>query len=195
VICSMSKTGFDYSQVNAKDLEIVQKHASEIKSRMGKLNPSDVFEIGQRLIDVKSRLPHGLFSKWISTEFDWAERTTRNMMQVAERFKTANFAEMPIATSAIYQLSSPSVPDEAIEEAIRRAEAGETITNAIAKEIVKEHKTSKPDPPFDAEKTLEKVKKSIDAIEETVPAECKEWFGEYLILLGKQIIGRAERVD
>jgi hypothetical protein len=61
-------------------------------------------------------------------------------MSVAEKFKSANFAELPIQPSAAYLLAAPAVPDEARQVAIEKAEAGETITFTTAKEIVSEAK-------------------------------------------------------
>ena len=69
-----------------------------------------------------------------------SERTAQNFMSVAERFKSAKFAELPIQPSAAYLLAAPAVPDEARQVAIEKAEAGEEITVATAREIVAEAK-------------------------------------------------------
>jgi hypothetical protein len=45
---------------------------------------------------------------------------------------------LPIQHSAAYFLAAPSVPDEAREKAVEKAEAGEEITFAAAREIVAE---------------------------------------------------------
>lgn len=184
---------FDLAQLNAEDVKFVSAHTRAIRKIVGKLTPEQVIEVGRRLIEVKERISHGLFLKWIEAEFDWGERTSQNMMATAVRFKSEIIADLKIAPTALYELASPSIPDQAVREAIERAESGEKITASIAKEICKQHKPPKPEPEFNAETTLEKVKKAIEAIEQTVPDDCKEWFGEYLILLGKQIVGRAQR--
>jgi hypothetical protein len=59
-------------------------------------------------------------------------------MSVAERFKSAKIADLPIQPSAAYLLAAPSVPDEARQVAVEKAEAGEEITFATAKKIVAE---------------------------------------------------------
>jgi hypothetical protein len=62
-------------------------------------------------------------------------------MAVAEQFgKSASFADLPIQPSAAYLLAAPAVPDEARQVAIEKAEAGEEITPAVAKEIMAEAK-------------------------------------------------------
>ena len=64
-------------------------------------------------------------------------------MSVAERFKSAKIADLPIQPSAAYFLAAPSVPDEARQVAIEKAEAGEEITVATAREIVAEARKKK----------------------------------------------------
>src|SRR5262245_54211183 len=63
-------------------------------------------------------------------------------MSVAERFG-ANpklISDLTIQPTAAYLLAAPSVPDEARQVAIEKAEAGEEITVATAREIVAEAK-------------------------------------------------------
>jgi len=49
-----------------------------------------------------------------------------------------SISDLPIQPTAAYLLSAPSVPDEARQRAVAKAEAGEEITPAVAKEIVAE---------------------------------------------------------
>jgi hypothetical protein len=60
-------------------------------------------------------------------------------MNVASRFKFETVSNLPLATTALYMLAEPSVPDEARDEAVNRAEAGERIGKAKAREIVGRH--------------------------------------------------------
>ena len=46
---------------------------------------------------------------------------------------------LPIHQSAIEELAARDVPGQARAEAIKRAQAGETVTKALAKQIVAEH--------------------------------------------------------
>lgn len=134
---------FDYQQLDAETRIVVQQRTSEIKALM-KRTAQDIIEIGEKLIEVKERLGHGHFGTWLEGEFDWKERTARNFMAVAEQFKSANFADLDFAPSALYLLAAPSTPPEARQEAIERAEQGETITHRTAQEIVAEHKPPVP---------------------------------------------------
>jgi hypothetical protein len=87
---------------------------------------------------VKEALEHGQFGRWLHAEFGWTERLAQNFMTVAERFgaKSEIISDLQIQPTAAYLLAAPSVPDEARQHAIERAQAGERITTKVAKEIV-----------------------------------------------------------
>lgn len=70
----------------------------------------------------------------------------QNFMSVAGHFgpKTAIITDLTIQPTAAYLLAGPSVPDEARQRAVKRAEAGEKITAAVAKEILVETRKKRP---------------------------------------------------
>ncbi len=130
---------FDYGSLDTETRIVVQQRAGEIKT-IARRAATDIIEIGGKLSEVKDRLGHGRFGAWLEAEFAWQERTAQSFMAVAERFKSANIADLNFAPTALYMLSAPSVPDAARAEAIRYAEAGERITVAKAQAIVNEYK-------------------------------------------------------
>jgi hypothetical protein len=148
--------GFNYDLLETKVAEQVRSSADRIRERVKK-TVEDIIEVGNDLLAVKEALEHGQFGPWLKAEFGWSERTAQNFMSVfgwsertaqnfmsvAERFKSAKFAELPIQPSAAYLLAAPAVPDEARQVAIEKAEAGEEITFTTAKEIVAEAKKKK----------------------------------------------------
>jgi DUF3102 family protein len=93
-----------------------------------------VIEIGRHLIEAKQRVGHGHFLAWVEAEFQWGEQSARNYMAVAERFPQG-LGDLPITREALYLLAGPSVPEEAREEAVERAEAGERRKDRRAGEI------------------------------------------------------------
>ena len=131
--------GFDYSPLDTKIAEQARSTADRIRERLKK-TLEDLIEVGNDLLLVKEALPHGQFLPWLRAEFGWSERTAQNFMSVAESFKSAKFADLPIQPSAAYLLAAPAVPDSARQVAIEKAEAGEEITFSAAKEIVAEAK-------------------------------------------------------
>jgi hypothetical protein len=133
-------SGFDYALVgDAADK--VRSSAEKIRRTVQK-TIGDIIEVGQELLAVKEAVGHGHFGAWLKAEFGWTERTAQNFMSVAERFG-ANpklISDLTIQPTAAYLLAAPSVPDEARQVAIEKAEAGEAITTAVAKEIVAQAK-------------------------------------------------------
>ena len=65
---------------------------------------------------------------------------------MAEGFgpKTEIISDLQIQPTAAYLPAAPSVPDEARQAALARAEAGEQITTAVAKEIMAETREKLP---------------------------------------------------
>jgi gas vesicle protein len=134
--------GFNYDLLETKLADKVRTTADRIRERIKK-TVEDIIEVGNDLLAVKDALPHGQFLPWLKAEFGWSERSAQNFMGVAEQFKSAKIADLPIQPSAAYLLAAPSVPDEAREKAVEKAEAGEEITFAAAREIVAEARKKK----------------------------------------------------
>jgi phage N-6-adenine-methyltransferase len=126
-----------YASLDVETRIVVQQRTSEIKTLMGR-TAQDIIEIGQKLIEVKARLGHGLFGAWLHSEFEWSERTAQNFMTVAEVFKSATVADL-IPSKALYLLAAPSTPESARDEVLERAGQGERITYNKTREIVQEH--------------------------------------------------------
>lgn len=130
---------FNYSTLDSEARIIVQQRASEIKSLM-RQTVQNIVEIGEKLTQAKAELGHGNFTKWLKYEFEWQERSARNFMRVAEVFKTAKFADLDFAPSALYLLAAPSVPEQVRHRVLTLANRGETITYTKAKSIICEYK-------------------------------------------------------
>lgn len=137
-----AQLSFDYGTLDTETAQFVLQQTSEIKG-LFKQTVENILAIGQRLNEVKERLPHGQWLDWLKGEFDWTERTARNYRQVAQQFKSANFSELDIAASALYVLAAPSTSEEAREEALARAQAGERITVSSATDLRAKYTPSK----------------------------------------------------
>jgi hypothetical protein len=139
---SLVARGFNYGRLEAKAAERARTAADNIRQMMRK-SLDDLIDIGSELLAVKEALGHGRFQAWLDAEFGWKERMARNFMAVAARFaKSAIIADLAIEPTAAYLLAAPSTPDSACQAAITRARAGERITTGVAKEIVRQSKTT-----------------------------------------------------
>lgn len=132
---------FDYTSLDLDTAQFIQEQTGEIRGLMRR-TAQDIFEIGQKLLQVKAKLGHGRFGTWLTVEFDWTERTAQQFMNVARQFKAENFSDLQLAPSALYLLAAPSTPTKARQEAIARAESGETITYKTAKAIKQEYQNA-----------------------------------------------------
>ncbi|MEM6252569.1 MAG: DUF3102 domain-containing protein [Cyanobacteria bacterium P01_D01_bin.156] len=120
---------FDYGSLDVSQRSIIQQRTGEIRERLRR-SAQDVWEIGEKLSDVRSRLQYGQFLTWLKAEFGWSQRTAYNFIKVYETFgdRFANLAKVDIATSLLYQLASPSVPEDLRNEVLEAAEQGKKIT-------------------------------------------------------------------
>src|SRR5579864_2132000 len=123
---------FDYAGLDSDTRSVVQQRTRELKSLMYRTT-QDIIEIGHKLIEVKARIGHGNFGRWLEAEFSWSNPTAQRFMNVAEKF--VKLTNLEIAPSALYELAAPSVPEAARQEAIERATHGEMISRMDAKAI------------------------------------------------------------
>jgi hypothetical protein len=133
---------FDYETLDTETRIVVRQRAVEIKDLMSS-TAENIMRVGEKLLEVQVKLGNGKFDAWLQAEFDWSRRTAYNFIGVFKEFRgRANFAQIDIATSALYLLSAPSTPESAKQEIIMRAEAGEPISHTTAKAVVEAHRTA-----------------------------------------------------
>lgn len=141
---------FDYSVLDTENLAVIRFHTEAIKERIRR-TAQDIIEIGERLLDVKQRLPHGQFGLWLLFEFGWDERTAQRFMSVSAMFKNDKLSDLSKAAldkasidqSALYLLAAKSTPQEVRHEVLERACLGETISHAKVKQILKASRPAK----------------------------------------------------
>jgi hypothetical protein len=138
---SLVLTGFDYEILDSEQRQVIQQRTGEIKERLRR-SAQDIWEIGQKLADVRSRLKHGHFETWLKAEFGWSRRTAYNFINVYEALaEPVNLAQMDIATSALYLLAAPSTPKNVREEILQRAYKGETLTHKSIRQVIESEKS------------------------------------------------------
>ena len=131
---------FDYEALSPEKRASVQTWTVEIKERL-QHTARTIWEIGERLVEVRSQLEYRQFSSWLKLEFGWSQRTAYNFINVYEAFpELANFAKIDISISALYVLAAPSTPPEIRISFLNRAIAGEQITYKVIKSAIKEAK-------------------------------------------------------
>jgi hypothetical protein len=127
---------------------VLDEHVAQIR-KLGKRIVEDVIEIGRRLTECKKILGqilgHGNWLPWLDQKFGWSEATARNFMRVYEltQSKSANFADLKLPVSALYLLAAPNAPEQARQEIVERAEAGENLTVSEVEKTIKRAKGKK----------------------------------------------------
>lgn len=150
---------FDYGSLSV-DLQITLKTAaSDIKTRMRRAG-EDVFEIGRILCEIKAKLKHGQFMRWVSAEFGMGHSQVLRLIQVHQKFGDQNRHFGEFQPSVLYLLAAPATPDEAIAEAVERVESGETPTVNETKEIIARHKAQL----AEAQSQLKEKQSRLDAL-------------------------------
>lgn len=131
---------FDYETLTIEQRALVKQCTGEIRERLQR-SAQDIWEIGQRLFDVRAQLKHGQFDSWLKTEFGWSRRTAYNFIKVYEAFgERAKLAQIDIAASALYLLAAESTPQEVREEYLLKAEKGEKITHKELRSDIEQKK-------------------------------------------------------
>ena len=133
---------FDYKILPPEKRILVQKYTGEIKERLRR-TAQDVWEVGKKLVEVRSQLQYGQLDSWLSAEFGWSRRTAYNFINVYESFREgANFAQLDIATSALYKLAAPSTPESVRQQFLDKAQQGQKITHKDISQALRQTKSS-----------------------------------------------------
>lgn len=123
---------FDYNALDIETRIFVQEKAAAIQARL-KRTVNDVIAIGQDLIEVKDRLPHGQFLPWLHAEFELSERTAQNFMYAArQNLKSADSADLSVSLfheshAVIGKVVSGEIPT--IREAKQEMQAANLVSS------------------------------------------------------------------
>lgn len=73
-------------ETNEQKLARLATEINTIKAQVQAVVQNATLEIGQRLIQAKAAVPHGLWGKWLSESVDYSERTAQMLISTFERF-------------------------------------------------------------------------------------------------------------
>ena len=124
------------------------EHADAIRG-LGKRVVGDIIEIGRRLSECKRICGHGNWLPWLDREFGWTEMTATRYINVYELSKSNNLLDLDVPLSGLYLLAAPSTPEEARDEIVTRAKAGERISVTETKRVVEHSRARNPLAPRD----------------------------------------------
>lgn len=126
------QSAFSYANL-APDTRATVEAATDRLHVLERKTGEQIIEIGKILIQIKGDIPHGQFLPWLDAEFGWSERAAQNFMAVADQFKSAKFADLKIAPSALYLIASNNVSKDIRDEFVAKAAAGQRVTHKDVK--------------------------------------------------------------
>jgi hypothetical protein len=102
-----------------------------------------VLHIAAQLAEARNifryRHDEGGFGGWVETRLSYSRSTAYNLLNVHERFGGENNLSKCLDTfprSVLYRLAAPSTPQEAVDEIVERAEAGEPVPSAEVERVI-----------------------------------------------------------
>jgi len=106
--------GYNYEILEEGTRDFVIQKTDETHGLL-KRTAQNIIKIGQNLIAVKAKLPHGQYLPWLKAEFGMSDWSARSFVNVAKRLenKSEKISDLPV--SIIYELGAPSTSDEVIE--------------------------------------------------------------------------------
>lgn len=127
---------FDYKGLDKTDEKFLRERAGVIQN-MCRNTAMEIIRIGTNLMEVqdKCRELDVSFPAWVSYHFSWSVSHAYKMINVAKQFDQSVVNKFD--STALYLLASPSMSDNAKQIALMRAQGGEHITHAKAKEIIR----------------------------------------------------------
>lgn len=110
---------FDYDFLPDDRRGFVLQKTAEIQWLL-KRSSEDIIKIGKYLTEVKQELPHGMFGKWISAEFQMSHGSAGHFMNIANRLESKFLPgkNLDFGMSVLRELASPSTPEEIIDQVI-----------------------------------------------------------------------------
>ena len=121
--------GFDYDAFGGNVTTDLRATATRIRARLA----NSVIETGRDLLEVKERLPHGDFIRWVEAECLITSRTAQNMMTAARWVEGKSETVSHLQPTLIYLLSAPSTPTNIQAEFVARIESGECVSADAAR--------------------------------------------------------------
>ena len=179
--------------VTSRDVEIVTAEIMTIKRQTQQVLITAAIEIGRRLTEVKSMIPHGEWGKYLEERVDYSQSTANNLMKIYREYGSGqdslfdNFANSQTFanlsyTQALALLSIPAEEREQfaeendvaskstreIQELIRQREEQATQINQLQNELTdaKSEKEEVEELLADAEKECDSRKQEVERLVE-----------------------------
>jgi hypothetical protein len=185
VVKTATIVGFNYASLEPSQrtaAEGAARRIHQLHSRMG----ADAVAIGKSLIAVRETLPPGTFLAWCRAEFGWAPSTVARFQQVAERFGQLDCLDR-FQPYALYQLVRNKVTDQARQECIDMARAGQLVTLSHANDVIQRHCPEEPGLPIRRDRVV-RAKNCLEQLARDWPAEDRRGLATLLTAMLREVL-------
>ena len=79
-------------EVPARDIGVITAEIKEVKRQANNMALMYAIEIGRRLVEAKSVLPHGEWGGWLKNEVDFSQSTANNFMKLYDEYGQAQIS-------------------------------------------------------------------------------------------------------
>jgi Protein of unknown function (DUF3102) len=142
------------------DVEAILDEAENKIRAHSRLVLKNVVAIGEALVDVKSRVPPGRYTEFVTQRLGWTERAAQRFVSVYQMFcklpatqsldgktdKLSGLDDLRIPISALYLLAQPSTPEEVRAQVLEMATRPSGVSLKETRCIIDETKQSVPPP-------------------------------------------------
>jgi len=155
-----------------RDINVVTTEIRQLVNQYRRITVAFAVEIGRRLVEAKSLLPHGEWGKWLQEQVEFSQRTANNFMRVFEEYgdqqitlfgavsNSQTFANLSVSKA----LSLLALPEDEREEFAEKHNVESMSTRQLNDAII-----AKFDAERERDKALEQVSKLKKDLAEVDP--------------------------
>ena len=138
----IATVGFDYESVEKDVKQKLLALAGQFNRAVAAhhktwLNLGEPISEAHELLAGNGR--EGKFTKWVESELSVTKRTAYRYKYAWDRFGNKCDSLSHFSTEAIYALSGPTVPEDAVKDAIKLAGKGKRVNLELAEELIEKH--------------------------------------------------------
>ena len=138
-MATAGSTDFDYTVLAPGPRHLAIRNARAVQTHLVRSTKS-VIDMGRRLIAVREQLDNRQWQAWLRCEFRWSRSVASNYMRVAEKFGGLDVVAR-FQPSALYALARKYVSPRAIADVVALARAGQTVSKAVARQMIRKYGT------------------------------------------------------
>ena len=136
--------------ITVRDIGTVTTEILMIRNQVNQVALNGAIEIGRRLVEAKSILPHGEWGRWLKEEVDFSQSSAQNFMRIFEEYgdeqitifgavsKSQSIGNLPY-TKALKLLALPAEEREEFAEAVD----AEHISARELEQVIRERNAAK----------------------------------------------------